>query len=62
MTDRNIDPAFLEKRLDEICEGVQEGVRREVKRLREKGLPVYVARGDEVIVLPAAPDLPNDTP
>ena len=62
MTDRDIDPAFLEQRLEDISEGLKEGVRREVKRLREKGLPVYMARGDEVIALPAARDLPNDTP
>ena len=62
MTDRNIDPAFLEKRLDEICDGVKEGVRREVKRLREKGLPVYVARGDEVVALPPDSPTQSDTP
>ena len=38
-----VDQRFLQERLDAICQGLKEGVRREVRRLRELGLPVCVA-------------------
>lgn len=46
---------FLQERLELICEGLGEGVRREVARLRALGLPVYVADGDDVVEAPAKP-------
>lgn len=54
----NVDPSFLEERLQAISEGLKEGVRREVRRLRALGLPVYVVDGDKVIALPP-PDKPT---
>lgn len=46
------DSAFLKQRLAAIAEGLKEGVRREVQRLRERGLPVYVAKNGTVVALP----------
>jgi len=46
------DSAFLKRRLEAIAEGLKEGVRREVQRLRERGLPVYVAKNGTVVALP----------
>ena len=51
-----VDPAFLQQRLEAISEGLKEGVRREVRRLRELGLPIYVARDGKVVDL--QPELP----
>ena len=45
----------LRERLEFICEGLGEGVRREVAQLRALGLPVYVADGDDVVEAPAKP-------
>lgn len=45
----DVDPGFLEDRLRAICEGLREGVRREVQRLTELGLPIYVADNGSVI-------------
>jgi len=53
MHPRNIDPALLQRRLDQISDGLKEGVRREVQRLRRLGLPVYVGSNGKVIVLPS---------
>ena len=44
-----VDHDFLEKRLDAICEGLKEGVRREVARLRKLGLPIYVSENGKVV-------------
>ena len=43
------DREFLRRRLDAICEGLKEGVRREVARLRREGLPVYVVEDGNVV-------------
>lgn len=51
------DSTFLNQRLDAIAEGLKEGVRREVQRLRERGLPVYVAQNGTVVALP--PETPT---
>ncbi len=40
---------FLKERLATIVEGAKEAIRREVKRLREQGLPVYVLRDGKVV-------------
>ena len=58
MHPRNIDPALLQRRLDQISEGLKEGVRREVQRLRQLGLPIYV--GSNGNVLPAPPIRPTE--
>lgn len=47
------DPDFLGQRLEAISEGFKEAIRREVRRLRERGLPVYVAENGTVVELPA---------
>ena len=49
MNHRESDREFLRRRLDDLCEGLKEGVRREVKRLREEGLPVYVEENGKVV-------------
>lgn len=46
------DPEFLRSRLETISEGFKEAIRREVRRLRERGLPVYVAKNGTVVALP----------
>ena len=53
------DSDFLQRRLLAIGEGLKEGVRREVRRLRELGLPVYVADNGTVIALPPTPRPPK---
>lgn len=58
MHPRNIDPALLQRRLDQISAGLKEGVRREVQRLRRLGLPIYVGTEGKVVALPS--DRPED--
>ena len=48
-----VDPEFLERRLDQIAEGLREGIRREVERLRKAGLPIYVAEDGKIVDLNA---------
>ena len=43
------DAEFLQHRLEAICEGLKEGIRREVARLRRLGLPIYVAENGTVV-------------
>ncbi len=43
------DSDFLHERLVAIGEGLKEGVRREVRRLRQLGLPIYVADNGRVV-------------
>ena len=51
MTSREVDPEFLKSYLEKIAAGMTEAIRREVKRLRELGLPIYVDREGEVVNL-----------
>ena len=60
MDHRNIDPSFLQKRLETIIEGLKEGVRREVERLRALGLPIYVDDNGKVVDLQTG--RPPETP
>ncbi len=46
---KDIDQKFLEERLDAISEGLKEGVRREVERLTELGLPIVVADNGHIV-------------
>ncbi len=62
MRNNDVDATFLKKRLEDISEGLKEGVRREVERLRAEGSPVYVARDGKVIALPPDSPLQSDTP
>ena len=50
---------FLHDRLDAISEGLKEAIRREVRRLRDQGLPVYVADNGKVV---ASPPPPTESP
>ena len=43
------DTEFLQQRLEAISEGIKEGIRREVARLRKLGLPIYVAENGTVV-------------
>ncbi|MFQ5472786.1 MAG: hypothetical protein ACE5FA_07880 [Dehalococcoidia bacterium] len=61
MTPNDVDPTYLEKRLDAICDGLKEGVRREVRRLRRLGLPVYVADNGKVVSRTVDPVAPDDS-
>ena len=49
---KTVDPEFLRQRLETIGAGLKEAVRREVARLRARGLPVYVAKNGSVVALP----------
>lgn len=55
MKDSDARAAFLRKRLDDISEGLKEGIRREIKHLEEQGLPIYVAENGKVVDLQKAP-------
>lgn len=43
------DVEFLQQRLEDICRGLKEGIRREVARRRNLGLPIYVAENGIVV-------------
>ena len=47
------EPTASEERHRAICEGFKKAIRREVARLHEQGLPVYVAKNGTVVVAPA---------
>ncbi len=51
MSHSEAERRFLQQRLEAICAGLKEGVRREVRRLRELGLPIYVAENGKVVDL-----------
>jgi hypothetical protein len=46
------DSDFLEARMDAIARGVKEAIRREVRRLHEQGLPVYIEKDGVIITAP----------
>jgi hypothetical protein len=50
MPDERAEAQFLEERLDAVCDGLRDGIRREVARLHELGLPVYVEKDGQVVV------------
>ena len=58
----DVDPTYLQKRLDVICEGLKEAVRREVQRLRDLGLPVFVADNGRVVSRPYPSSHPRSAP
>jgi len=41
----------LDKRMQDICEGLVEGIKREVETLRREGFPIYVAENGRIIDL-----------
>jgi hypothetical protein len=43
------DAEFLQQRLEDICRGLKEGIRREVARRRKFGLPLYVTDNGTVV-------------
>ena len=45
------DDALLEKRLDDICDGLREAIDREVETLRREGLPIYVSDNGNIVDL-----------
>lgn len=42
---------LLDQQMDDICEGLREGIDREVERLRREGLPIYVEVNGRIIDL-----------
>lgn len=44
MPPKNIDAKFLQERRDAISKGLKEGIRREVQRLADLGVPIIVER------------------
>ncbi len=55
MQQDNIDHHFLDRRLEEIIAGLKEGIRREVIRLREAGMPIYVDDNGRVVDIQTNP-------
>ncbi len=51
MQPEQANEALLEKRLDDICDGLREAIDREVETLRREGLPIYVSDNGQVIDL-----------
>lgn len=45
------EEALLDQQMDEICEGLIEGINREVERLRREGFPTYVEENGKIIDL-----------
>lgn len=43
------EEALLDKRLDDICEGLTEAVDREVARRKREGLPIYISENGKVV-------------
>lgn len=46
---KDIDQKFLEERLDAISRGLKEGIRCEVQRLTDLGLPIFVAENGHIV-------------
>lgn len=51
MQQSNDNDAFLEQRLDAICDGSRKAIDREVERRRKAGLPIYVSENGRVVDL-----------
>ncbi len=49
MHNERVDRIFLEDRLRTIGKGLKEGIRREVNRLRELGLPIDAAENGHLV-------------
>lgn len=49
------DHTPLRQRLDQICEGLQEGIRREIERRKRLGIPYYIAKNGEVVCITPKP-------
>ncbi len=62
MQENNEHQRFLKERVRTIVDGLTEGVRREVQRLREMNLPVYVVRDGRVVDIAREPTSDDDTP
>lgn len=60
MTQRDHRVEFLERRLDDICAGLIEGVRREVERLERLGVPLCVADNGRVVYRVGDAEYPTD--
>lgn len=45
------DEPLLDRRLDDICEGLVEAIEREVETLRREGFPIYVEQDGQVVDL-----------
>jgi len=52
------EPTASEERRRAVREGFKKAIRREVARLHEQGLPVYVAKNGTVVVAPAPKSSP----
>ena len=46
------ESTYLEERRKVVREGFKKAIRREVARLHEQGLPVYVVRNGAVVTVP----------
>ncbi len=51
MKKKKVSSKFLEQRLRAIRQGIRNAIRKEVQRLRELGLPIYVDVGGKVSIL-----------
>ncbi len=51
MERKSTDTDFIEQRLKDISEGLKEAIRREVERLKQLGIPLYVGQNGKVVVI-----------
>ncbi|MBI4718197.1 MAG: hypothetical protein HY763_10360 [Planctomycetes bacterium] len=51
MQPANNEEAQLDRRLDDICEGLVEAIDREVATLRRDGFPIYVSDNGKIVDL-----------
>ena len=55
------EDALLDKQIDDIYQGLREGVDREVERREREGLPIYVEENGIVVDLQKNPGRENHT-
>ncbi len=51
MIRKEVDPRFIEQRLEDICKGLQEGIRREIERKMKLGIPYCVEENGKVVII-----------
>ena len=55
------EDALLDKRMDDICEGLMEAIDREVERRERESLPVYIADNGKVVDVQKKPPREDHT-
>lgn len=58
MADQSINSSFLDELLVKIQQGLIAGVRQEVRRRREAGLPLHIERDGRIVTITPSDPLP----